>query len=160
MKVVAPVPGTVGPLSEAPDPVFAAEMVGSGVLIDPDRTPGIAVAPVSGKIAKVHPHAYAIATPDGLGLLVHLGIDTVKLDGAGFEIVGPVKGEVVAGQEMIRWDPTDVEARGLSPVVLVCVLDTAPGSIASDLLGQHVTTGEPLFDAPEGTARRGRRASS
>lgn len=159
MKVLTPVPGTVGPLSDAPDPVFAAEMVGSGVLIDPDRTPGVAVAPVSGKIAKVHPHAYAIATADGTGLLVHLGIDTVKLNGAGFEIVGPVKGEVAAGQEMIRWDPAEVAARGLSPAVLVCVLDTAPGSIVSDLLGQHVETGEPLFDVPEAAAQRGRRRS-
>ncbi|MEA5153355.1 PTS glucose transporter subunit IIA [Raineyella sp.] len=159
MKVLSPVAGTVGPLSDAPDPVFAAEMVGSGVLVDPDRTPGVAVAPVSGKIAKVHPHAYAIATPEGVGLLVHLGIDTVRLNGEGFEIVGPVKGQVVAGQEMIRWDPAEIEAQGLSPAVLVCVLDTAPGSIATDLLGQHVSVGDPLFEAPEAAAKRGRRAS-
>lgn len=159
MRALSPVPGTLRPLGEAPDPVFAAEMVGSGVMIDPDRTPGVAVAPVSGRIAKVHPHAYAIATPDGIGLLVHLGIDTVRLNGEGFEIVGPVKGEVVAGQEMIRWDPAAIEAKGLSPAVLVCVLDTAPGSIGSDRLGQHVGVGEPLFEVPEAAAKRGRRAS-
>ncbi|QGF25122.1 PTS glucose transporter subunit IIA [Raineyella fluvialis] len=156
-----PFPGTVGPLSEAPDPVFAAEMVGSGVLVDPDRTVGVAVAPVAGKVAKVHPHAYAIATPDGRGILVHLGIDTVRLNGEGFEILGPLKGEVVAGQEMIRWDPAAIEAQGLSPVVLVCVLDSAPGSIVSPLLGQHADVGEALFEVEpaEGSSRRGRRAS-
>lgn len=159
MKVLAPVAGTVGPLSAAPDPVFAAEMVGSGVLIDPDRAAGVAVAPVTGKIAKVHPHAYAIVATDGTGLLVHLGIDTVKLGGEGFEVLVPLKGDVVAGQEMIRWDPGAIEALGLSPVVLVCVFDTTPGSIVSPLLGRHVTVGEPLFDTPETVARRGKRTA-
>ena len=76
--VVAPVAGLVRPLADVPDPVFAAEMVGAGVAIEPSGGMAEAVSPVAGTLIKLHPHAYVVVTPEGTGVLVHLGIDTVK----------------------------------------------------------------------------------
>ena len=71
-------------MQEVPDPVFSQGMVGYGAAIDPPRRVIDAVAPVSGKILKLLPHAYVIMTPDNVGILVHLGLDTVQLKGEGF----------------------------------------------------------------------------
>ncbi len=147
-EVLAPVAGRVRPLSEAPDAVFAAEMVGSGVAIDPDGARSEAVSPVAGTLVKLHPHAYVVVTDDGTGVLVHLGIDTVKLDGAGFELLVEEKSRVEAGQAVTRWDPTEVAGRDLSPMVMVCVLDTKPGAVSSDLVGGTVAAGDVLFSWP------------
>jgi PTS system glucose-specific IIA component len=147
-EVLAPVSGRVRPLSEAPDAVFAAEMVGSGVAIDPDGARSEAVSPVAGTLVKLHPHAYVVVTDDGTGVLVHLGIDTVKLDGAGFELLVEEKSRVEAGQAVTRWDPTDVAGRDLSPMVMLCVLDTKAGAVSSDRLGDTVAAGDVLFRWP------------
>lgn len=147
-EVLAPVSGRVRPLSEAPDAVFAAEMVGAGVAIDPDGARSEAVSPVSGTLVKLHPHAYVVVTDDGTGVLVHLGIDTVKLAGDGFELLVEEKARVEAGQAVTRWDPTDVAGRDLSPMVMLCVLDTKPGAVTSERLGETVAAGDALFAWP------------
>ena len=91
--VLAPVAGLVRPLADVPDPVFAAEMVGAGVAIEPAGGASDAVSPVAGTVLKLHPHAFVVLTPEGTGVLVHLGIDTVRLDGAGFELLVAGEGE-------------------------------------------------------------------
>ncbi len=149
--VLAPVAGLVRPLSEVPDPVFAAEMVGAGVAIEPEDGPTDAVSPVAGTLLKLHPHAFVVLTPEGTGILVHLGIDTVRLDGAGFELLVNEKSTVEAGQPVTRWDPSDVVARGLSPMVMLCVLDTKPGAVASERVGEKVSVGDSLFAWPAGS---------
>lgn len=146
--VLAPCPGTVRPLSQAPDPVFAAEMVGSGCAIDPELAPGTAIAPIGGLVVKAHPHALAIVGDDGTGVLLHLGIDTVNLGGEGFELLVATKDRIEAGQGVVRWDPAAIAGKGLSPWVLVCVFDTEPGSIVSPKLDEPVAAGDVLFSWP------------
>jgi glucose-specific phosphotransferase system IIA component len=87
--VLAPLPGRVVALADVPDPVFAQQMVGSGVAIEPARGQGplTVVAPISGKILKLHPHAFVIFGEKATGVLVHIGIDTVKLEGDGFTLI-------------------------------------------------------------------------
>ena len=148
--VLSPVAGLVRPLSEAPDAVFAAEMVGSGVAVEPEQAAGPALSPIAGTVVKLHPHAYVVVGDDGTGVLVHLGIDTVRLDGAGFELLVEEKSRVEAGQPVTRWDPADVSARGLSPMVMLCVMDSPKGSVTSDRLGAQVAAGESLFAWPAG----------
>lgn len=145
--VIAPVGGLVGALSGAPDPVFAAEMVGSGVAIEPLGGRMTALAPISGTLVKVHPHAYVIAGDSG-AVLVHLGIDTVKLAGDGFEVLAEEKSVIEAGAPVVSWDPMDIASRGLSAMVLICVLDTVAGSVSSPTLGSQVSAGDALFDLP------------
>lgn len=147
-EVLAPVAGLVHPLADVPDPVFAAEMVGAGVAIEPSGGSAEAVSPVAGTVVKLHPHAYVVVTPEGTGLLVHLGIDTVRLHGDGFELLVEERSSVVAGQPVTRWDPTDVAGRGLSPMVVLCVLDTRAGAVTSERTGSAVEAGDPLFTWP------------
>ena len=147
-EVLAPVAGLVHPLADVPDPVFAAEMVGAGVAIEPSGGSAEALSPVAGTLVKLHPHAYVVVTAEGTGILVHLGIDTVKLDGAGFELLVEEKSTVAAGQPVTRWDPTDVAARGLSPMVMLCVLDTKAGAVTSGVTGSTVEAGGALFTWP------------
>lgn len=148
--VLSPATGTIRPLAEVPDPVFAAEMVGPGLAVDPAREPQTAVAPISGTIAKLHPHAFAIAgdgtgAGDGIAVLVHLGIDTVQLGGEGFEVLATEGAHVDAGAAVVRWDPTTVEAGDRSPIVMVCVLDQPAGAVPTDRAGSPVAVGETLL---------------
>jgi PTS system glucose-specific IIA component len=145
LGVVAPVPGRVLELADVPDPVFAQQIVGSGVAVDPDRAPGVAVAPVAGRLLKLHPHAFVVLTTEGKGVLVHLGIDTVQLDGEGFELLAAEGDEVEAGDPVVRWDPSVVESGGRSPVVPVVVMDTAADSVSASSVGRMVAVGDPLF---------------
>jgi glucose-specific phosphotransferase system IIA component len=144
-QVVSPVAGNVIGLADVPDPVFAQQIVGSGVAIDPERVAGTAVAPVAGRLLKLHPHAYVVLTTTGKGVLVHLGIDTVQLDGEGFELIASEGDELVVGDPVVRWDPAAVEAGGRSPIVPVVVMDTAADTVASPLVGTIVGAGDALF---------------
>jgi glucose-specific phosphotransferase system IIA component len=146
--VLAPVAGLVRPLSQVPDPVFAAEMLGAGLAIEPEGGVADAVSPVAGTVIKLHPHAFVVLTPEGTGILVHLGIDTVRLDGAGFELLVAERSQVTAGQPVTRWNPSDVVARGLSPMVMLCVLDAVAGAVAGTHVGATVAAGETLFVLP------------
>ena len=66
----------------------------------------------------------------------------------GFELLVAEKDTVAAGQPVTRWDPAEVAGRDLSPMVMVCVLDTRPGAVVSDRTGETVDAGEPLFRWP------------
>lgn len=149
--VVAPVPGRALTLAEVPDPVFSQGMVGYGAAIDPPRQAVDAVAPVGGKVLKLLPHAYVIMTPDNVGVLVHLGLDTVSLDGQGFTAHVAQGDTVTAGQPMITYDVPAIVAAGLSPVVPVVVMDERePANIAvADEVnqGSDIITGATLFTA-------------
>lgn len=122
-SVLAPVDGRAMALADVPDPVFAQGMVGYGAAIDPPRQVVEALAPVSGKVLKLLPHAYIVMTGDNVGVLVHLGLDTVQLNGAGFTSHVAQGDTVTAGQRMISYDVPAIIAAGFSPVVAVVVMD-------------------------------------
>lgn len=150
-SVIAPVPGRAVPLSEVPDPVFSAGMVGYGAAVNPPHEVVEAVAPVSGKVLKLLPHAYVIMTADNVGVLVHLGLDTVALEGEGFTTHVSQGDEVTAGQAVTTYDVPAIVAKGLNPVVPVVVMDERePGNITPDeavLEGAVLATGDGLFTA-------------
>ncbi|WP_239000918.1 PTS sugar transporter subunit IIA [Jiangella asiatica] len=146
LDVLAPVPGRVVALAEVPDPVFAQELVGPGLAVDPDRTGvAVAVAPVAGRMVKLHPHAFVIQTADGAGVLTHLGIDTVQLAGEGFELHVAEGDDVSAGAPVVTWNPAAVEAGGRSPVIPVIALDAAPDSVVARQAEGPVAAGGVLF---------------
>ncbi|GAB3591418.1 PTS glucose transporter subunit IIA [Angustibacter peucedani] len=144
--VVAPCPGRLLPLAQVPDPVFAAEMVGPGVGLDPDPGEVAVVSPIAGTAVKVHPHAFVVQGADGLGVLVHLGINTVRLEGRGFEVLAQEGAALEAGTPVVRWDPSTISGPDLSPVVLVVALDQPAGSVPAPVEGTAVVAGDPLFD--------------
>ncbi|GGK61232.1 PTS sugar transporter subunit IIA [Nocardia camponoti] len=149
VPVLAPLPGKVIALSEVPDQVFAEQIVGSGVAIDPDRTRGplTVVAPIAGKILKLHPHAFVLFG-GGAGVLVHLGIDTVKLKGEGFELLAAEGDTVEAGAPIVTFDPTELAKSGYSLVCPVVVMDSPKDSVFTDAIGTTVEPGTLLYDSP------------
>jgi PTS system glucose-specific IIA component len=126
-------------------------MVGYGAAIDPARGVIDAVAPVSGKILKLMPHAYIVMTTDSVGVLVHLGLDTVQLNGEGFTTHVNQGDDVTAGQLVITYDVPSVEANGLNPIVPVVVMDERqPENVtASEAVtaGADIAPGASLFTA-------------
>ncbi|MGA9374345.1 MAG: PTS sugar transporter subunit IIA [Mycobacterium sp.] len=148
-SVLAPVAGRVVALSDVPDPVFSQGMVGFGAAIDPPHEVVDAVAPVSGKLLKLMPHAYIVLTVDNVGVLVHLGLDTVALNGAGFTTHLQQGEQVSVGQVIITYDIPAIIAKGLNPIVPVVVMDEreAANIAVSALAGAAITAGADLFVA-------------
>lgn len=149
LPVAAPLGGTVVELAQVDDPVFSAALVGPGIALDPGTVAeSTAVAPVAGTIAKLHPHAFVVTTDDGVGILVHLGIDTVQLDGKGFTVHVEKGAEVTAGQLMVTYDVPSVEAAGRNPIVPVVALEkpaeqvSLGGAVAS---GAEVSVSDAIF---------------
>ncbi len=145
VDVLAPCPGRVVPLSETGDPVFAAEMVGPGVAIDPDPGLVTVVSPIAGRVVKVHPHAFVVLGDNGVGVLVHLGINTNRLDGAGFEVLTAQGDTVSAGAPMVRWDPSTITGDGISTMVPVVAMDRPKGSVPVPEGDRAVGPGDLLF---------------
>jgi glucose-specific phosphotransferase system IIA component len=143
--VLAPCPGRVLALSEVPDPVFAGEMVGPGVAIDPDPGEVTVASPIAGKVVKMHPHAFVVLGADGVGVLVHLGINTVRLDGRGFEVLVEQGSTVEAGTPMVRWDPSTVAGEDMSTMVPVVAMDRPKGTVPVPAAGARTVAGDVLF---------------
>ncbi|WP_329320738.1 PTS sugar transporter subunit IIA [Streptomyces sp. NBC_01262] len=137
--VTSPVSGRAITLAAVPDPVFAGAMVGPGMAIDPVREASEAVSPVDGVIVSLHAHAFVVVDDEGHGVLTHLGIDTVQLNGEGFELLVAKGDSVTRGQAIVRWNPAEIEAAGKSPVCPVVALEATP-----DALGDLVEEGEVL----------------
>lgn len=143
--VMSPLNGRAIGLTAVPDPVFSGAMVGPGTAIDPEREPSDAVAPVDGVIVSLHPHAFVVVDAEGRGVLTHLGIDTVQLNGEGFELLVNKGDTVQCGQPVVRWDPTAVEVAGKSPVCPVVALEATAESLSDVVEDGHVQAGSALF---------------
>lgn len=150
-RVLAPVAGRAVALHDVPDPVFSAGMVGYGAAVDPPRGVVEAIAPVGGKLLKLMPHAYVIMTADNVGVLVHLGLDTVALNGEGFTTHVSQGDDVAVGQVIVTYDVPAIEAKGLNPIVPVVVMDERePGNVTMAepvLVGADIDSGAELFTA-------------
>jgi phosphocarrier protein FPr/phosphocarrier protein len=122
IDLVAPLSGILVPLEHVPDPVFAQRTVGDGVSIDP--TSCDVLAPAAGLVTLLHraAHALAITTDEGVEILVHIGVDTIGLNGKGFTPRVRQGERVVAGQPLISFD-ADLIARS-APSLLTQVLVT------------------------------------
>jgi sugar PTS system EIIA component len=144
--VTSPVPGRAIGLAAVPDPVFAGAMVGPGTAVDPVRQAMEAVAPVDGTVVSLHPHAFVVVDADGHGVLTHLGIDTVQLNGEGFELLVDKGDTVRRGDPMVRWDPSAVEAAGKSPISPVVALEATSESLAGVAEEGEVESSTALFD--------------
>lgn len=148
-SVLAPIGGRAVDLAEVPDPVFSQGLVGWGAAVDPIAAPAEALAPVGGRLIKLIPHAYIVMTPAGFGVLVHLGLDTVRLDGAGFAALATEGDEVAAGTPIIGYDVPAVSAAGFNPIAVTVVMDERePERVAvseSVRAGAEIAAGAPLF---------------
>ena len=147
LTVQSPVSGVVVALSDVPDPVFSGKIVGPGVAVSPDSDSGdevSALAPISGTLTKIHPHAYVVTNDDGRSILVHLGLDTVSLGGSGFTLLADEGQTVDAGSPVISWSPARIEAGGLNPIVPVIALEGDESVVEPMSPGRRVTAGDTL----------------
>ncbi|MEU3187310.1 PTS glucose transporter subunit IIA [Streptomyces sp. NPDC006923] len=143
--VTAPLPGRAVGLAAVPDPVFSGAMVGPGTAIDPVREPGEAVSPIDGVVVSLHPHAFVVVDAAGHGVLTHLGIDTVQLNGEGFELLVNKGDTVERGQAVVRWNPAAVEEAGKSPVCPIVALEATADALSDLREDGDVKTGDTLF---------------
>jgi PTS system glucose-specific IIA component len=142
--VSSPVAGTVVAAADVPDPVFAQQMVGPGIAVEPSD--GVVVAPTAGTVASLHPHAFVLQHDGGAAVLVHLGIDTVQLAGEGFSLHVAKGDRVAVGDAVVGWDPTAVRAGGRSAVCPVVVLEASPETVrVLAEPGDEVAAGDPLL---------------
>lgn len=143
--VSSPIAGRAIGLAAVPDPVFSGAMVGPGTAIDPVREPSTAVSPVDGVIVSLHPHAFVVVDTEGHGVLTHLGIDTVQLNGEGFELLVNKGDTVTRGQDIIRWNPVAVEAAGKSPVCPIVALEATADALGDVREDGDLKAGDALF---------------
>ncbi len=134
---VAPVSGTVHPLSEASDKAFASLMMGDGAAIDP--ADDVVVAPITGTVTVLFPtkHAVGITADDGTEVLVHIGIDTVSLNGEPFDMKVAQTDRVTAGQAIGSFDRQAIADAGYSAQTMVIVTNAA-GHGAQKLVAQGI----------------------
>ena len=137
--------GTVLPLEKVNDPMFSDKLMGDGVAIEPDA--GNLYAPVDGKVASIFDtkHAIGFQTDSGIPMLLHMGIDTVKLEGKGFEILVTEGQKVKKGDPMMKLDLEFLTAN--APSITSPILDTEPedNQRIRLLANGEIKAGEPLF---------------
>ena len=139
-KVYAPIKGNVIPSAKIPDETFAAGVLGEGVGIEPVL--GVVYAPFDGEISSTTDtkHAIGISSPDGMELLIHVGVNTVAMEGDGFELFCAEGDSVKAGQKLMTFDIDKIKAAGYSTTTAVLVTNS------DDYAGLTINEGacEPL----------------
>ena len=124
-KVIkSPMNGTVIPLSEVPDAVFSSEMLGKGFGVEPSE--GKAYAPVDGEVTTVFDtkHALGLMSENGVELLIHIGMDTVKLNGRGFDVKVKAGDQVKAGDLLAEFDMNLIKSEGYPVTTAVVITNT------------------------------------
>ena len=145
-EVVAPLTGTVMALEDVSDPVFSSGAVGKGAGLTP--TGDIVVtAPADGTVvvAPASGHAFGINLDNGIELLIHVGLDTVNLEGKGFDVKVEQGDRVTAGQELVHVDRTVIEEAGYPLTTPVLITNTAKFASVEVIPDGDVTTGAPLI---------------
>ncbi|MFV8402770.1 N-acetylglucosamine-specific PTS transporter subunit IIBC [Dermabacter hominis] len=129
VRMRQPLQGTIVPLEDVPDSTFADRLLGGGVAIDPSGNQ--VVAPAAGVVSQAFPtgHAVALTLDDGAEVLIHVGLDTVKMNGEGFTLHVKNGDRVVAGQPLVDFDRAKIEAAGYKAITPVVILGHADSTI-------------------------------
>lgn len=130
LRLQQPLEGRVIPIEEVPDPTFAQGIMGPGIAIEP--TGNVVSAPADGTVSMVFKTGHAVAlTLDegGTELLIHIGLDTVAMDGDGFEVLVSQGDKVTAGTPLVRFDAAKIAAAGHPSVTPIVVLNNKEARI-------------------------------
>ncbi len=143
-ELLSPLTGVIVPLEQVPDAVFSQKMMGDGFAIDPAE--GIVKAPCDGEVMMVFPTKHAIGLKDRHGneVLIHVGIDTVKMEGDGFEALVNPGDQVTAGTPLLRFDLEKVAAKAVSSIT-PCIVTNLDGKSVTPLAQGQVTAGQPAL---------------
>lgn len=120
-EIYAPITGEIVPLEEVPDPVFSQKMMGDGIAIKPSE--GRIYSPVKGKIAQIPEtkHAIGLETEDGIEILIHIGLETVALNGKGFDVRVNTGDKVSVGQPLMEFDLEYIRSNAESDITPVVI---------------------------------------
>jgi sugar PTS system EIIA component len=126
VEIYSPLDGEAIPLEEVPDPVFAQKMMGDGLAIIPKN--GKVVSPINGKVVQIFPtkHAVGLVSEEGLEILIHIGLETVELNGEGFEVEVNVGETVKVGDLLLNVDLDYLEQKHkeiVTPIVITNMFD-------------------------------------
>ena len=148
VEIASPLAGQVKELSQATDPVFSSGVMGQGLVIEPSE--GELVSPVNGTVTVLFPtkHAVGIVSDEGVEMLMHIGMDTVGLDGKSFEAHIEQGDHVAIGQKLISFDMNVIKAAGL--VTETPIIITNQDAFVADISGEypsHIKRGDKLMTA-------------
>jgi PTS system D-glucosamine-specific IIC component len=134
-EIIVPMDGQIIPLSEVPDPVFGGGMMGDGFAVIPSH--GTLYAPINGRIDSIFPtkHAICMVSDGGKEIILHMGIDTVKLEGEPFEVFVNAGDIVVAGQKLAVMDLDAIKAKDYSDIVSVVFTNMPDSKVVLDKKG-------------------------
>lgn len=146
LEILAPLTGKTVPIEEVPDPVFSEKMMGEGIAIKP--TNNTIVAPFNGIVKMLMPnsgHAIGLLSDEGIEVLIHIGMDTVSLEGKGFNVLTGVDTKIEVGDPLIEFDEEFLKEQGMDTITMIVV--TNPGDYKPDqfLNNVDVKTGEPIM---------------
>ena len=141
----SPLKGEVVELSQVNDPTFSSGLLGSGVAVIPED--GKICAPVDGTVNLIFPtgHAVAMTTADGVEILIHFGLDTVKLEGKHFNIVGEAGKTVKKGDLLVEADVEAIKAEGYDVITPVLVSNTDAFASVEGFTGKKVNVGDEII---------------
>ena len=146
--VLAPVAGEVVAMEALSDAAFASGALGQAVGVTPENTTLTVAAPAAGKVISVAKtgHAYGIKTDNGVELLVHIGVDTVKLGGEGFTPLAEKKQMVNAGDPLAEVDFAAIAGRGVDTTVITTVVNSKKLGGVGDVADGTVVAGDPILE--------------
>jgi len=147
--IMAPISGKIVPLSEVPDEVFAQKVIGDGIAIEPND--GKVYSPVSGVITQIADtkHAYGIKSEDGAEILIHFGLETVALNGEGFDVKVKVGDKVKAGTLIATVDMDFMVKKGINTITPVLVCDGAENKTLECMVGEVIATKDVVMNLEE-----------
>jgi glucose-specific phosphotransferase system IIA component len=145
VRVRSPLKGRVVPLSDVPDATFSEKVLGEGFAIDPSD--GVVYSPVDGRVAQLFRthHAVGIVTSGGLELLIHVGIDTVKMNGRGFKALVNKGDQVKAGDKLLEFDVDLVKQEAKSAVTPVVVTNMSEIKSLDFIESQEAKPGDEML---------------
>lgn len=145
-NVVAPVSGKCIPIEEIPDEVFSTKMLGDGFAVQPDGE--TVVAPMAGKIVMLPEtnHAFGLKTKNGVEILVHIGVETVGLNGKGFTALLKQGNHVEAGTPVIHFDREFLRSEGIDAVTITVFTGGYDHSINLECYYKNVKTGDVIIE--------------
>lgn len=152
-ELVSPLDGELLPLSEVKDEVFSSGAMGEGVAIEPSQ--GVLHAPADGRVVMTSPtgHAIGMKTKDGAEILMHIGMDTVNLQGKGFETLVDKGDEVKAGDELVKFDIDEIHSAGYIVTTPIVVTNSKDYEKVSVVCQGEVKVGQEILDLEGATEK-------
>ncbi len=142
----APMEGECVPLSQVSDPTFSEEILGKGIAIVP--TDGRVYAPIDAQVSTVFPtgHAVALTTADGMEILIHIGLDTVKLEGKHFTVKTETGKDVKKGDLLVEADIAAIKEEGYDCITPMLICNSADYASVEGKTGMNVKPGDDCLE--------------